>query len=220
MSGNISFPSLVSKRRHTHVCSNHPLLLKRSQIPIIKVGRISSLDDGINILAGYFQARICLLASQSNILACRFDTLDACFVFAGLAEGNYVSTYIDAHLSTINHIPVELLVGPIYPLHPSKEASPFPRYSPSLFSRPRPQYLQPKSHLPSTTLSLEHDVPELKVWAAAAMKPIEEIKGPDRLLLNYFGTGIVIGLSTIALSVICTSAGACWLTYKTYRAWF
>lgn len=51
------------------------------------------------------------------------------------------------------------------------------------------------------------------------MKPLTEVKRPNKFLLNFFGTGIMIGLSTIALSAAGTSTGVGLFLYKTYRAW-
>lgn len=149
----------------------------------------------------------------------RYGTFAACFAFGGVAEANYVSTYIDAHVSTINHIPAELLIGPIAPAHPSKGAAPSHRYSPSLFILPCPQYLRSPSRLPLSVLGQNDDVVELKSLREAVMKPLAETKRPNRFLLNFFGTGIMIGLSSIALCALGASTGICWFLYKTYRAW-
>lgn len=137
----------------------------------------------------------------------------ACYAFANLEEANYVTTYIRASLSYINHIPASLLLGPVAPAHNYHRVASSPRYSPVLFSQPSPQYLHATSALDLALID-EKGFNDFQAFSAHTMKPIPDIKRPSGFLLNYFGTGIVLSLSTVLLSVVGASGGVCWYLYK------
>lgn len=137
----------------------------------------------------------------------------ACYTFGNLEEANYVTTYIKASLSYINHIPASLMLGPVAPAHSYHRAASSPRYSPTLFSQPSPQYLHATSTLDLAFVD-EKGFNDFQAFSAQIMKPIPNIKRPSGFLLNYFGTGIVLSLSTVLLSVVGASGGFGWYLYK------
>ncbi|OBT52058.1 hypothetical protein VE04_08057, partial [Pseudogymnoascus sp. 24MN13] len=83
------------------------------------------------------------------------SNLLAAYIFAQPPEAKFLAQHLKAHLTVINQIPVNLLVGPAAPCGIAMEYK--YRYSPEMFSIPRPQYI----HALPTELSVvdEHLVP-------------------------------------------------------------
>ncbi len=79
------------ERLLTSANSDASLLSQKTNGPLLIVHAISSLDDAIDY------------ANQSTE-----STLAASYIFAALPEANYLASFVDAHLSLVNHIPVEL----------------------------------------------------------------------------------------------------------------
>lgn len=186
------------------------LLSQKIRGPVLVVHAISSLDDGIDF------------ANQSA----ESSTSAASFLFAALPEANYLANFIDAHLSCVNHIPVELLgipytqtpipnptprsntlltdhrkVGPIAPLHHTPSL--MPRYTVAMFQEPRPQLL---NNTTMTTLvgKTQHDpsytgLTDLKQSLEAPLPPMDRKKGKD---VDYFFQALLTGTTVVAVAVL------------------
>jgi acyl-CoA reductase-like NAD-dependent aldehyde dehydrogenase len=70
---------------------NSKILGKKLSVPILAIHPITSLDDAIDF------------ANNTN------HPLLASYIFADPPAAKYLNQFIDAHLSLVNHIPVDLL---------------------------------------------------------------------------------------------------------------
>jgi hypothetical protein len=148
------------------------------------------------------------------LLATIRHTLAACFLFAGLKEANYLSRFTIAHMYTINHIPIELLVGPVAPAHLHHPSSPSPRYSPGMFKTPAPQYLPPpkRTDTPRSTVG-PRDQALVGKMLDKALEPLPPIVQRSGHQLNFFGQAIFLGLGMALTTIVGVSAGGVWLVF-------
>jgi acyl-CoA reductase-like NAD-dependent aldehyde dehydrogenase len=166
-----------------------PLLLRKLNEPLLLIHSISSLDDAIDF------------ANKGN------KPLLATYLFATPRSAKYLSQFIDSHLSLINQVPIELLVGPASPLHPSLPAtlSPSTRYPKALFQLPSPAYIHPTALSPLLTSALSSSpstaisIKELEKHALAPLKPSDQRRGGQ---IGFFEQGIITGLVTIILPTV------------------
>lgn len=207
----------MMKREETlaNSCNSEAALLNQKiSGPVLVVHAISSLDDGIDF------------ANQSTK-----STLAASYIFAALPEANYLASFVDAHLSCINHIPAELLgmnrspstfthplpvqmemlrdktVGPIAPLPHTPSLS--PRYTQAMFQEPRPQLLHKTtltsllSRQPQHESSTANNTPlaDLKTSLEAPLPPINRKKGKD---VPFFLQAIMTGGIVLTMAVAVT----------------
>jgi len=135
------------------------------------------------------------------------------YFFADGPTAKYLSQHLACHLSCINQIPVQLLVGPAAPTaHPVAYLH---RYSRDMFSVARPQFVEPlpAELQPADHLLLEDASPpgvSAASLRAAAVKPLKPTGQPKNEIMGFFETGILIGAS-ITLSVVLPLLG-----YTTY----
>ncbi|KAL4905122.1 hypothetical protein BDW74DRAFT_185220 [Aspergillus multicolor] len=146
----------------------------------------TSLDDAIDLCAG-------------------FDTLAATYAFAEPASAKYLTQFIDAHISFINHVPVDALIGPAYPANTLPEPSRKARYSASAFQVSRPQFITESFATALTRTIL--DAPaggskaSVKAWEGALepLPPTGQKTGPR---IGFFEKGILTGLGITLVSVL------------------
>ncbi|KAJ9665635.1 hypothetical protein H2201_004327 [Coniosporium apollinis] len=149
----------------------------------LAVHSVKSLDDAIDF-------------------ANRNGDLLASYTFATPAAAKYLSQFLHSYVSFVNHVPMEMLVGPAAPLnHP---VSPSTRYPASLFAVPRPQYVtpSPRSALIKQTLPNASSVALTQLLEEArADLPIDK-KRPERVAVGFFEQGIITGLSFVLVSTL------------------
>ena len=141
--------------------------------------------------------------------------LAASFIFAQLPEANYASRHINSHICTINHIPVELLVGPLAPIHPSLPGSPSLRYSTAMFKTPAPQYLPRQTLLRSLTDAQDQRL--VRKLMDTAMQPLPPIVQADGHKLNFFGQAIFVGFGMGVTFITTVTVGSLWFAFTQYR---
>ncbi|KAJ9603049.1 hypothetical protein H2200_012344 [Cladophialophora chaetospira] len=152
--------------------------------PVTVIYRVSSLDDAIDL---------------SNGLG---TPLDALYIFATPEEASYTSRYIDARVSYINHIPVELLVGPSAPLHPTIPTTATPRYTPEMFRQPQPR-IATASDLSKSVLE-DSKVPmqqKLSSWSQAAARPLPPTGQGDGKALGFFDAAFLLFGGTLVSAI-------------------
>ncbi|MCJ1472615.1 hypothetical protein MMC13_001264 [Lambiella insularis] len=176
------------------------LLRQKINGPVLLVHPISSLDDGIEV-------------SKLE----REQTLAASYVFAALPEANYLANSIDAHISSVNHIPAELLVGPVAPLH--HHPAPTPRYAPFMFQESRPQLL----HKSTMTCLFETETTDSKRFSAAVAEPLTAPLPPKgrrhKNPLDFFLTGLLTSAVLIVVpSIVGLGVGASY-SFPYLRSW-
>lgn len=177
------------------VSSSSAALGTKTNLPILKVHGVKSLDDAIDLI------------NKSNN-----DTPGlAAYHFGNLATGKYLSQFIDSEVSFINHVPRELLIGPAAPSGHTFDSS--TRYPIDLFTVARPAYV----HCSETSTNLakvleaEGSASAQKLLAEAA-KPLAEFKRHPGGGVGFFEQGFLINAGIIVLSTLTVSAtGALWL---------
>ncbi|KAL4742673.1 Aldehyde/histidinol dehydrogenase [Aspergillus similis] len=145
---------------------------------------VSSLDDAIDFCAG-------------------FETLAATYTFADAPSAKYLTQYIDAHVSFINHLPVDLLIGPAYPITTHLPADRSTRYNVASFLVPRPQFVtqSASSTLVRTVLDKPSSTEAIKVWDDA-LKPLPPTGQKSDKRIGFFEQGILTGVGITLFSVI------------------
>lgn len=180
------------------------------------VQRISSLDDALSLVTRCvflpFFLPVCIARTTTTHPTYHSQTsMRACFLFASLPEANYLSCHISSNIFTFNHIPVELLVGPVAPYHPCLPASPFPRYTSAHFTIPSPQYL-PQAYNGKPLADVDDNI-SVQSLLDGQMTPLSPIIQASGKYLNFFGESIMVGLLTGIVSVISVSVGTFWVIY-------
>ncbi|KAJ9632343.1 hypothetical protein H2203_000748 [Taxawa tesnikishii (nom. ined.)] len=158
------------------------------------VHSIRSLDDAID-------------------LANRGDRLLAGYHFASPAQGKYLSQFIAAQVSFVNHIPSELFVGPAAPINHGFDAT-F-RYPAELFSEPAPAFITPSPQA-STVFSALAGPPAERTLAlrnltqnATAALPVVRKRANDGMI-GYFEQGFLVHLGLSVVATIATIGGGIW----------
>ncbi|OBT85867.1 hypothetical protein VE02_06076 [Pseudogymnoascus sp. 03VT05] len=150
------------------------------------------------------------------------SNLLAAYIFAQPAEAKFLAQHLKAHLTVINQIPVNLLVGPAAPYGTAMEYK--YRYSPEMFSIPRPQYIHAlptelsvvDEHLfPGRNLNGTTKVKQLRSLAARKLTRTGQAQGYD---IGFFEQGILLGLG-VFLSIVMPAAGwGLWVLGKKVRS--
>ncbi|KFY88807.1 hypothetical protein V498_06667 [Pseudogymnoascus sp. VKM F-4517 (FW-2822)] len=150
------------------------------------------------------------------------SNLLAAYIFAQPPEAKFIAQHLKAHLTVVNQIPMNLLVGPAAPSGTAMEYR--YRYSPDMFSIPRPQYI---SALP-TELSVvdEHLVPgrrsngtkkakQLRPLATQKLPSTGQAQGFD---IGFFEQGILLGLGVVFTIVVPATGWGLWVLGKRVRS--
>lgn len=176
------------------ITSRAAALDTKTNLPILKVHGVRSLDDALALVNNRRNNKACLAA----------------YHFGNLATGKYLSQFIDAEVSFINHVPREILVGPAapsgYPLQLSN------RYPFDLFTVSRPAYV----HCTESSASLlkvlrgESGTSAQKLLVDAAT-PLAEYKRHPGGGVGFFEQGFLINAGMIVASTLTASAaGMLW----------
>ena len=171
--------------------------------PILLLHSITSMDDAVDYLN----------RSSSPLLAT--------YLFANPASAKYLSQFINASCSFTNHIPTELLVGP--PAPDGFPTTTHPRFSPDMFSTPRPEAItvSPRSTLLGEALDHGTDLQKLskgkkeKALLDVSLKPMKEPDGGagpgffeqgiltgGSILLSTIAAGLFVGIRYVAIPVV------------------
>lgn len=173
--------------------SRDAILQQSITAPILAVHAVKSLDDAID-LVGCRMERPCLAA----------------YHFGSPAAGKYLSQFVDANISLINHIPRELLVGPALPTgHPSVPAE---RYPLDLFTVPRPAFINSSRTAEQLSKALMNSNNNaVQKLLAEATKPLVESKRHPGGSLGFFEAGFLMNAGLILASTLTVSAtGLIW----------
>ena len=167
--------------------------------PVLVVCSTRSLDDAIDLL---------VQSSSAPYLAA--------YHFSNLASAKYLSQFVDARASFINHIPRELLVGPTFPVErPFKLAE---RYAISLFEVPRPILVN--SSIESAVLSVALDSPNntsaQQLWKAAGA-PLAVMNRSKGGAIGFFEQGFLVNAGLILASTVAISSTGAWYLWRYAR---
>lgn len=130
------------------------------------------------------------------------------YYFGTPSTGKYLSQFIAADLSTVNHIPYRLLLGPAAPAHhaPVVDA----RYAPALFVRAAPALITPSGEHArlGKMLSAKDARHAGGVALELAAREIKEKKRAEWIAIGYFEQGILIGLGVYGVPLLaCIGTG-------------
>ncbi|KAK0741126.1 hypothetical protein B0T18DRAFT_472524 [Schizothecium vesticola] len=177
---------------------------------------VEVLDRSTPLLKAKITGRYLPIAICSSLVDAVFsqefeNPLLAGYFFASNDSAKYLSQFLPCHLSAINHIPTQLLVGPAASL--AHASDPLYRYNPDMFTEPRPQFVPPTAP-PTATLRAVEEVLELKVKGGGApanlqklrtlaAKPLRPTGQPETLVgLDYFLSGLLVGTGVVVAGVV------------------
>ncbi|KAE8346124.1 hypothetical protein BDV24DRAFT_158921 [Aspergillus arachidicola] len=138
---------------------------------LLLIHTVTSLDDAINF---------CNSTS----------TLAATYTFSAPAAAKYVSESIDAHLSWINHIPYDMLVGPVLPAqYPLNTET---RYTVEMFEVPRPQIISPTASTMTSASILKRKGIDAQI-EERIQAPLPALQQRPGHRVGFFEQGLISG---------------------------
>lgn len=171
------------------------IIAQVSAAPILISHTMRSLDDAID-----------LIGSTSDGAAL------AAFYFGSRASAKYLSQFVDANISFVNHVPREILLGPAFP---ASHAPIYPnvRYPIEIFTIPRPVFIQLSEHSKKLDIALasanNRTAQKLFAEATAPLAVVPRSKGGS---LGFFEQGFLINAGLILTTAASmTGMGVYWL---------
>ncbi|KAJ5094758.1 hypothetical protein N7456_010619 [Penicillium angulare] len=160
-----------------------PLLQKKIDEKVLLVHSITSLDDAIDM-------------SFNKKLA-------AAYAFAAPASAKYLTQFIDADISWVNHVPTHMLIGPAIVRNAPYSAR--TRYTKSQFQLSRPQLITSpaQSHATQTILENLNTVKSDSLWREA-IAPLPSTNQRPGHKIGFFEQGIITGGLITLASLIAT----------------
>lgn len=140
------------------------------------------------------------------------------YFFATPKAAKFLAQFLPANLALINQIPTHLLIGPAAPTTTAHTPDYLYRYSPDMFSVPRPQFVEPAPPVfQKVEEVLTHNGQNGKTTSTttailrqAAVQPLPPTKQPSNKGTGFFEAGVLTGFS-IYLTVVLPVMG-----YTTY----
>ncbi|KAF7588817.1 hypothetical protein BBP40_005171 [Aspergillus hancockii] len=170
---------------------NSTLLQAKFNERLLVLHAVSSLDDAIN------------LCDATGIQG-------ATYTFAALDAAKYVSESIDAQAAWINHVPYEMLLGPVIPLN--CPLAPNTRYTTELFEVPRPQVVNRSANTVLARTLLEANTSKSDSGVNEFLSPLPTIDQRPGHKMGFFEQGIVTGgLITLTSLITVVSAAGYWV---------
>ncbi|CAK96585.1 uncharacterized protein An07g01400 [Aspergillus niger] len=132
-------------------------------------------------------------SSGVSLLDTAMGTLAATYAFSAPAAAKYLTQFIDAYTSYINHVPVDILksVGPAYPINqqPSRET----RYSTHSLQVPRPQFVTETSNTALVQEIVKGYASKSNDALREALVPLPAIGQRSGKAIGFFEQGIITG---------------------------
>ncbi|KAJ5943298.1 hypothetical protein N7516_003466 [Penicillium verrucosum] len=130
------------------------------------------------------------------------ENLQGAYVFAHEKSAKYLTQFINAHVSFVNHIPVEVLVGPTAPKQVALDRS--VRYPTTVFSVPRPHYIRPTRLSQSVTdiLSTKSASALQNMLVLQSSQLVCRTRRPLGGGVGFFEQGILTGLGLFSISIL------------------
>ncbi|KAK1655733.1 Aldehyde/histidinol dehydrogenase [Colletotrichum phormii] len=139
------------------------------------------------------------------------NPLLAAYLFASPDSAKYLSQFLPAHVSVINQIPSNLLLGPAAPL--SHEAAFDFRYSREMFSVARPQFVEKPTGALAKLEQLLTSTGAISAQNlhALAVAPLRPTNQPGNSRLGFFEQGLLLGAGLIMSVVLPSLAYGTWI---------
>ncbi|KAH8664057.1 Aldehyde/histidinol dehydrogenase [Xylariales sp. PMI_506] len=136
------------------------------------------------------------------------------YFFADASSAKYLSQHLPCHVSYINQIPVQLLLGPAAPI--AHAASSNYRYNKDMFSVERPQFIEaPAKHFAKAEeLLAGSKTTSTSAIRALAVRPLKPTGQPGNSELGFFEAGFVTMASITFFGLLPLIGYATWLTTK------
>lgn len=171
---------------------------------------VDILDKNTPVMNMKISGRYLPIATCSSLVDAVFaqqfeNPLLAGYFFAEPRSAKYLSQHLSCHISLINQIPIQLLMGPAAPIAHNPDI--LYRYNKAMFSLSRPQFIEPG---PAVFRKAEEamlgggdgkkTVVSAQSIRALATKPLKPTGQPKKEMLGFFETGFFIGAGiTLAL---------------------
>ncbi|KAK4444446.1 Aldehyde/histidinol dehydrogenase [Podospora aff. communis PSN243] len=150
------------------------------------------------------------------------NPLLAGYFFADPPSAKYLAQYLPCHISCVNHIPTQLLLGPAAPVSHGPDLA--HRYNAEMFSLPRPQYFV--SPAPTDVVRVAEDLLGGKGAAsqklrALATRPLKPTGQPKTLeTLDFFASGLFLSGGLFLALVLPTIGSASYVLAKGASGYF
>ncbi|CAG8123875.1 unnamed protein product [Penicillium olsonii] len=182
------------------------LLRRKIEEKVLLVHSVTSLDDAIDTRSVY------PIFSHNGAENLSTETLAATYAFAAPSSAKYLTQFIDAHVSWVNHVPSHMLIGPAIP-----QGSPVTqtRYTKSQFEIPRPQILT--SALGSVEKILQNESKADQIWREA-LAPLPSTNQRPGFKIGFFEQGIITGGLITLGSLVATASTLGYYTWTFIRA--
>lgn len=198
---NMRIISQEGKAAVVELSSRTGIVGTKMSAPIFAVHAVKSLDDAID-----------LVGSQSTAPAL------AAYHFGNPKTGKYLSQFIAAEASFVNHVPHELLIGPAWPSgRPVDTACHYPIEA---LSVARPVGIKPstRSEQMASALSTKSNTVSQKLTAEATA-PLKAFKRNPGGGVGFFEQGFLYNAGFLLVSTVIASAtGGFWLWRNSRRA--
>ena len=169
------------------------LLSNKLNTPLLLIVPISSMDDAINYLG------------QEKAL------LRATYFFCAPPAAKYLGQFIPSSISIVNHIPIELLIGP--PAPSGHAVAIQPRYTTDMFSYAQPEIIEMSRLSRTLSVLVAHDsaIGEKRKAEEAVEITLHRVKEAFGPPIGFFEQGLLFGLSCILVTTV--TAGAMLMKY-------
>ena len=165
---------------------------------VILVQPTRSLDDAINLLD-----------------EAKTAPYPAAYHFSDYKSAKYLSQFVDAEVTFVNHIPRRLLLGSALPAGSAFDLE--SRYPASLFTLPRPAYAKPSGGDEKLAAVLQSgDGSAAQELLKQAREPLRVMKRSEGGGVGFFEQGFLMNASFILVGALTLSATGLWQLWK-YR---
>lgn len=173
--------------------SNLSTIPPKASQPIFAVSAITSLEHAIGLIDEDAESSTGLLAG---------------YYFGTPSAGKYLSQFVKADVSLVNHVPYRLLLGPAAPAFHAIDID--ARYTKAQFTRTSPAFITHGSSQAALVKVLggkESRKAATDVLAKATQE-IKERKRAESIAIGYFEQGILIGLGLYGVPLLaCIGTG-------------
>lgn len=165
----------------------HISLPPKQTSPVFAITAFTSLDHAIDLVSA---------GTTRPILGA--------YHFAAPAHANYLSQFVAAEVTFVNHVPSRLLLGPAAPAFQPFDLE--KRYTVNHFKRALPAFVSTSNNRVRNILYAEEK--EASRLMDNAVKKIHEKKRPEWIAHGFFEQGIFIGLGVYGVPLLtCLGAG-------------
>ncbi|KAK7955005.1 hypothetical protein PG988_015699 [Apiospora saccharicola] len=178
---------------------------------------IDILDRSTPLMDMKISGRYLPIATCSGLVDAIFtqqfeNPLLAGYFFADPGSAKYLAHHLPCHVSCLNQIPVQLLVGPAAPI--AHDADYLYRYSKEMFSVVRPQYVEPLPEAFAKAAGLLAGDSKNNKTAPSAVQPLKPTGQPKNEQLGFFEAGFLTMASITLFGFLPIVGYTTWITSR------